>query len=339
MRQFRCGNLQSSVLGFGCGSVLGRVGRGASLRAMNVAWEMGITFFDTARSYGYGEAELVLGEFLRGKRDRALIATKYGVPPAVINPAVRMALPIARAARRIPAMRSRHREARQISARGRFSAAGLRESLETSLRQLQTDRIDVLFLHEATLAVTDQHEFMIELDSALRAGKVLRVGLYAEPDVSVRALSLGLPLISAVQFRGEPEAASVAELMRGAWGDALLVANHPFGGARRMAVLKATLDAMAQDPGIPATLREKLTGDDWRRTIEALFGVLLDGTAIHALVFSMIEIEHIRDNVQAIEDCRFSAADLNLIQQRVMESASAQSMLQPHFAEGGSPPA
>src|SRR5580704_5522793 len=56
-----CGSLRTSVLGFGCGSVMGRVGRSASLRAMDAAWESGITLFDTARSYGFGEAEAVGG--------------------------------------------------------------------------------------------------------------------------------------------------------------------------------------------------------------------------------------------------------------------------------------
>ena len=63
-----------------------RIGAGAcrtrqSLRAMGCAWDAGITLFDTARSYGFGDAEAVLGEFLRGKRDKAVIATKFGITP------------------------------------------------------------------------------------------------------------------------------------------------------------------------------------------------------------------------------------------------------------------
>src|ERR1700693_2773414 len=60
MRHSTCGEIRTSVLGFGCGSVLGRVGRGASLRAMHIAWDAGIPLFDTARSYGSGDAEAVL---------------------------------------------------------------------------------------------------------------------------------------------------------------------------------------------------------------------------------------------------------------------------------------
>src|SRR5580658_10577636 len=99
MRQSVCGETRTSALGFGCGSVMGRVGRGASLRAMNAAWEAGITLFDTARSYGFGEAEAVLGEFLRGKREQAVVATKFGIAPRKLSPLKRVAVPIVRAAK------------------------------------------------------------------------------------------------------------------------------------------------------------------------------------------------------------------------------------------------
>jgi aryl-alcohol dehydrogenase-like predicted oxidoreductase len=45
-----------SLLGFGCAPLMGRVGHRDSLRAPAAAMHAGITFFDTARSYGYGES-------------------------------------------------------------------------------------------------------------------------------------------------------------------------------------------------------------------------------------------------------------------------------------------
>ncbi|HEY3704736.1 MAG TPA: aldo/keto reductase, partial [Terracidiphilus sp.] len=67
MQNTRCGEITTSVLGFGCGSVLGRVGRNESLRAMHLAWQSGMSLFETAPSYGFGEAESLLGGFLSGK--------------------------------------------------------------------------------------------------------------------------------------------------------------------------------------------------------------------------------------------------------------------------------
>src|SRR5690348_1908156 len=89
---------QSSALAFGCGSMLGRVGRRQSLRAIAQALDAGITHFDIARSYGYGEAEALLGEALKGaRRDRVVIATKLGLAPPRAASWLRPLKPLARA--------------------------------------------------------------------------------------------------------------------------------------------------------------------------------------------------------------------------------------------------
>jgi aryl-alcohol dehydrogenase-like predicted oxidoreductase len=56
------------------------------LQLLECAYDAGIRHFDTAPYYGYGEAERVLGEFLRGKRDQVTITTKFGIqPPSVVR--------------------------------------------------------------------------------------------------------------------------------------------------------------------------------------------------------------------------------------------------------------
>src|SRR5262249_18716172 len=77
---------KASVLGLGCASMLGRAGRRESLAALNAAYDAGITFYDPARSYGYGECEGLLGEFFHGaRRDSVVLCTKFGILPG--NPA------------------------------------------------------------------------------------------------------------------------------------------------------------------------------------------------------------------------------------------------------------
>src|SRR5260370_39566152 len=63
----------SSRLGFGCGSVMGRIGRAASLRAIAAALDAGITHFHVARLYGYREAEALLRQAGPGPPCRALL--------------------------------------------------------------------------------------------------------------------------------------------------------------------------------------------------------------------------------------------------------------------------
>ena len=71
--------LRVSVVGFGTAPMGSRYGAREGLRALEVAYESGITLFDTARSYGHGDAERILGRFLRGKRDRVVVSTKFGI--------------------------------------------------------------------------------------------------------------------------------------------------------------------------------------------------------------------------------------------------------------------
>lgn len=325
MRESVCGAMRTSVLGFGCGSVLGRVGRGTSLRAMGTAWDAGIRLFDTARSYGFGEAEAVLGEFLRGKREQAVIATKYGIAPQRQSAVKRVAVPVARAAMRVPGVRGMLRGggggSKEVTY-GQFSVEGLRESVETSLRALQTDRVDVLFLHEATTAVLQQQELMRELDAMVQAGKVLRVGLYASAGVVAEGMAHGPATLTAMQFGGDvfdPAAAGVlAENPRGM----LLIANHPFGSVERMTRVALAMVAMSKDELTPVELREKLRGADWSAVLEAVLGVILEGTEAHALVFSMMRADHLKANVRAVEECRFTADELGLIRKRLLGSFS-----------------
>ena len=58
--------LRLSRLGFGTAGLMARLGRRESVRLVEIAHDSGITHFDTARAYGYGEAESALGDFLAG---------------------------------------------------------------------------------------------------------------------------------------------------------------------------------------------------------------------------------------------------------------------------------
>ena len=309
-----CGNVRTSALGFGCGSVMGRVGRSASLRAMGVAWDSGITLFDTARSYGFGEAEAVLGEFLQGKRDRAVVATKYGIPAQRQSSAKRMVVGAVRAAFKVPGVRGLVRGKGTKS----FSVVGLRESVETSLRELRTDYVDILFLHEATEAVLRDAELIGVLDGLVRSGKVLRVGLYAGADVVDVAIESAPRTIGAAQFGADPFSRVVSGFAARNHREMLLVGNHPFGSEERMGRFAAVLGSGGQDESVPSELREKLREGGDQVVLEALLGIGLKAAGLHTLVFSMMRREHLVANVRAVEKCRFSGAELKLIQDKLL---------------------
>jgi aryl-alcohol dehydrogenase-like predicted oxidoreductase len=313
MLESKSGNLTTSVLGFGCGSVMGRIGRTASLRAMHAAWDAGITLYDTARSYGYGEAEAVLGEFLRGKRDHAVIATKYGIEPQPQSSLKRIVIPAVRAAMKVspPGIRKVLRRGSDAkSALGNFTVQGLRGSVERSLRALETDYVDILFLHEASAQTIRDGELMSELERLVQEGKVLRAGLYARANVIAVSMVSCPQVITAMQFSADPFDSDAATIARHKSDHMLLVGNHPFGSPERVARVKAALAKAAASHAAPADLREKLRDNGPQALLEALLGIALYGMGNHALVFSMMRPDHLRANVRALESNRFSSGEL-----------------------------
>jgi aryl-alcohol dehydrogenase-like predicted oxidoreductase len=128
----------------------GIVDREAAIAAIRTALDLGITLFDTARAYGFGAAEAVLGEALRPEirsaRESIVIATKGGLRNEGGSP-VRDSSPVA-----------------------------LRRDLEASLGSLDTDYVDLYQVHwpDPSTAIADTAE---ALDEFVREGKVRYIGV------------------------------------------------------------------------------------------------------------------------------------------------------------------
>ncbi len=72
--------IATTQLGFGCAQLCRLPRNRDRLALLEAAFDAGIRHFDVARMYGLGEAEGVLGQFLRDKRDQVTVATKFGIP-------------------------------------------------------------------------------------------------------------------------------------------------------------------------------------------------------------------------------------------------------------------
>ncbi len=222
----------SSRLGFGCGSVMGRVGRAESLRAIGLALDAGITHFDVARLYGYGEAEALLGAALRGRRDRVVIASKFGLAPPRGARALRRLKPaVQAAAARLPGLRAAIRATLGTERRtaDRFSVAAARRSLDESLAALASERLDILFLHDC--AADEVGDELVEfLDRQVAAGKIGAYGAASDID-TVLALERARPGRFLYQFANSlaaPNAARLPPLGRP------VITHSPFLGAARV---------------------------------------------------------------------------------------------------------
>ncbi|MFL6115951.1 MAG: aldo/keto reductase [Catenulispora sp.] len=151
MRYRHLGNsgLLVSVVGLGCNNFGRRLDVAGTRRVVDAALDAGITLLDTADMYGESRSEEFLGEVLAGRRDRVVLATKFG------HQAFDM---------------------KYGAAAGAKGGRGyLRRAVEASLKRLDTDYIDLYQLH-----TPDPHtpiaETLSALDDLVREGKVRYLG-------------------------------------------------------------------------------------------------------------------------------------------------------------------
>jgi aryl-alcohol dehydrogenase-like predicted oxidoreductase len=170
-------DLSSSRLGFGL-SGLHRLLRSRSRQSLlAAAYDCGIRYFDTAPYYGHGIAERELGSFAMTRRDQVLIATKFGIEP---HPRFGRfpSLMYARLAADATLRRITGRDDFAVERKRDFSAANAASSLNRSLRELRTDHVDILYLHEPILSRLLEADLLLEaLQGFQSAGKVRYFGV------------------------------------------------------------------------------------------------------------------------------------------------------------------
>src|SRR3984893_10437501 len=175
-----------SALGFGCASLGSGVSEAQGLRALGLAFERGVTWYDVAPPYGDGEAEGILGKFLAGSRDHVAICTKFGIPRPVVSPAMRLIRPWARAiALAFPQLRGGKVKARAAGSRDRLRAEQIESSVIESLRRLRTDYIDVLALHEPGPRDCVNEAIWRELRRMIEKGYVRCVAIAGAPEAII----------------------------------------------------------------------------------------------------------------------------------------------------------
>src|ERR1700739_472891 len=312
-----------SVIGLGCAAMLGRAGRRESLAALGAAYDAGITFYDTARSYGYGACEGLLGEFFgAGRRSSVILCTKFGILPGNPGGWKNKVKPLARAVLSVvPQLRGMVRKhAADQFVPGQFSVATLRSSFETSLRELKTDYVDILLMHGPPASVLQDEDLLEELRLLVDTGKVRLAGVSAEGEVIRIAFAKHSPVLHAAQFPMNPFSMDLAWQTLDAAKSLMLIANHPFGGAEGIARCRIQIDRLRQAPAVPQTLREKLAAHDENLLPEFVLNSIIQDTGVSVVIPSMMKPAHLHSNIRAIEQCRFSPSELQLIRNSLATS-------------------
>jgi D-threo-aldose 1-dehydrogenase len=196
---------QGLPVGFGCAHLqYSRRSRQGSLRLLEKAFDHGITHFDVARLYSAGEAEGVVGEFARGRRDRIVLVSKAGILPLRETYYHRLHRKIRIVAKaRAPALTSWIADAVHEPVFSRFSPKDIRGSVEKSLQELKTDYLDALLLHECKAIDIASFDVPTTLDKLKAEGKILAYGLATDIEQSAAITGSFPTLASIVQIPGQ----------------------------------------------------------------------------------------------------------------------------------------
>jgi aryl-alcohol dehydrogenase-like predicted oxidoreductase len=133
--------LQVSRVGLGCNNFGGRIDFDRTREVVDAAIDAGVTFFDTADVYGGSDSERFLGRLLEGRRDRVVLATKFG----------------------------------HGAARG-GSREHVHRAIDASLERLRTDHVDVWYYHRPD-GVTPLAETIAAMQEVARSGKTRALGV------------------------------------------------------------------------------------------------------------------------------------------------------------------
>jgi aryl-alcohol dehydrogenase-like predicted oxidoreductase len=169
--------IQVSAMGMGCWAIggpwsldggpsgWGRVEDRESIRAIHCALDRGIDFFDTAANYGCGHSERILGRALAGRRERVIVATKFGYR---VN-----------------------EETKHVSRQDAAVLANIRTDCEASLRRLHTDYIDLYQFHVSEYDPVQAAEVREALEELVRAGKIRFYGWSTDVPKGARVFAQG----------------------------------------------------------------------------------------------------------------------------------------------------
>ena len=158
-------NLEVSAMGLGCWTIggpwtfvdhpagWGEVDDTESIRAIHYALDAGINFFDTAANYGYGRSERVLGHAIAGRRDKVILATKFGY---VVD------------------------EEKLIVTETEDVVPRIRQECESSLRNLKTDYIDLYQFHKDDYDPGKVAEVCDVLERLVEEGKIRWYGWHTD---------------------------------------------------------------------------------------------------------------------------------------------------------------
>jgi aryl-alcohol dehydrogenase-like predicted oxidoreductase len=252
--------IEVSPMGIGCWAIGGIGWSGGaddaeSIRGIHKALELGVNFFDTADVYGFGRSERVLGQALAGRREQAVIATKFTYT---------------------------WDEETQTDTGPNVAPDYIRSACEASLKRLNTDYIDLYQFHWNEYGPEGAEEIRETLEGLVAAGKIRSYGWSTDFADRARIFAQG-PNCSAIQVElnvvdDSPDVLAVCEefdlaaINRGPLAMGLLTGKYPPG--------KMLPDDDARGPNGPDWMKYFKDGKpnpEWQDKVNAVGEILRGG--------------------------------------------------------------
>lgn len=169
---------QEKSLGCGCSTFGGSLSKKNALRTLGLCFDEDIFYYDVARSYGYGEAERIVGEFIKDKRAKVIVSSKFGIEASRSFPFKKTITSTARFIKsQIPGSK---KMLQKVSSRAltktKFTPEMVVNSLNKSLSELRTDYLDLFVYHEASFEEMLNADVLAILEREKDKGKIRAFG-------------------------------------------------------------------------------------------------------------------------------------------------------------------
>ncbi|MFH1760155.1 MAG: aldo/keto reductase [bacterium] len=302
MKYRTLGNTGISVseIGFGAGGKFGmadKITDGKSADLVKLAIELGINFFDTASSYGFGLSEKRLGMALKGNRDKVYIATKC------------FSMTVG--------------EGKEAEVIQDYTAKGITRSVEDSLRRLQTDYLDIIQLHSPPWKIIEQTDEPIRaIEDIKKSGKARFIGISKDGEKAVDALNMNVFDTLQIGYNVMNQSAMAEALPLAADKGVGIIIKTP---AAQSVFLREA--AKPPEDWMEKTWNKRnhydfLNDYDMHGT-EIALRFVLDSELVHTVIQATTSSGHLRNNIKASDGEKLDNAIINKITHAWRQTESA----------------